>query len=482
MQNLSTVSTYNFPEKVLQFGTGVLLRGLCDYQIDMANSQGVFEGNIIIVKSTGPDVSEFIDQNNLYTVCTRGIDGKNSIIENSIIRSISRVLSAETSWEEILITAESADMQIVISNTTEVGLRYAAENIIDTCPESYPGKLTAWLLRRYQSIKASVLIIPTELIVDNGILLKEMVLKHAENNNLGIDFVNWLNVSVKFCSSLVDRIIPGKPKGQDLEDLYADLGYRDNLVLIAEHYNLWAIEGEGIEDVLSFAKINPGVIIDKNIEKYRELKLRLLNATHTLMCGVGYLSGYTFVKEALANDHFEKYVTNLMLSEISEAFPLNIDNKIKHRYSNEVLDRFKNPYLNHQWLSITLQYTLKMRSRAIPLLNKYYETFGSTPHYFARCFAAYLLFMKANKIEGGKYYGEYNNSSYKIDCEYANYFHEIWQYPNVESMVSAICANKDLWGHDLSKLPDFVNQVSLHLNNMQMIGVKDAMSSLNVYA
>ena len=474
--------TTKYPEKVLQFGTGVLLRGLIDYFIDKGNKAGVYDGSVVMVKTTGPDVSEFTNQDNLYTISVRGLENGQTVEEDIVVDCINRTLSTKTHWDEILKTAENADIQLVVSNTTEAGLQYVEENILEGCPESFPGKLTAWLHKRFMTNQAETLVIPTELIVNNGGILKEIVYKHVAANNLGDAFLVWLNQKVKFCSSLVDRIVPGKPNEEETNKLFDKIGYQDTLIIKAEVYRLWAIEGEGIEDLLGFAEADNGVKIAKNIEKYRELKLRLLNAPHTLLCGMAYLSGFRLVKEALCDEMMEKYITILMLTELGPAIPLNLDQKTTHRYGREVMDRFRNPYLEHQWLSITLQYTLKMKARAIPLLLNYYDTFDSVPQYFARCFAAYLLFMKVTKEENGKYYGEHEGEEYQINCDSAWYFKSVWEHNSAHEVVSLVLRNQEIWGCDLTTLKGFESNVENHLSNMMMCGVKDVVSALNVYA
>lgn len=481
---LTESSTLQLPEKVLQFGTGVLLRGLCDYFIDKANKRGVFNGRIVIVKSTDSGGADaFAEQDNLYTLCVRGIDKGVPTEENIISSAISRVLSAQSDWNAILETAQSADIQVVISNTTEVGLQYLEESIRQNPPVSFPAKLTAWLYERFQAKQAGVVIIPTELLVGNGDILKEIVLKHCVFNQLPSRFVEWLENENSFCNSLVDRIVPGKPKGEALAALQAKLGYEDKLLAVAETYRLWAIQGEEkVKDILTFAQTDDGVKIAKNIEQFRELKLRMLNGTHTLMCGMAFLSGFQTVKEALADEMIEKFITNLMMSEIAPAIPYKIDAKVAQRYGRDVLDRFRNPYLDHQWISITLQYTMKMQMRNIPILLNYYKEFNTVPQYFTRGFAAYLLFMKAVKEEGGKYFGEKDGELYPIQCDSAKYFYEIWQNKKTEEVVNEVLGNEKMWGADLNKLKGFAENVTTHLSNMMAIGVREVASALNVYA
>ncbi len=481
---LTAINHSNLPEKVLQFGTGVLLRGLCDYFIDKANKAGIFNGRIVVVKSTASGgADEFAEQDNLYTVCVKGIDNNGLVEENIINSSISRVLSARSEWNEILKTAQSTDIEVVISNTTEVGLQYVAESINQNPPESFPAKLTAWLFERFKTNQKGVVVIPTELIVDNGTKLKGIVLQVCEYNQLGKDFVEWLNEKVDFCSSLVDRIVPGKPKGEALAKIEKELGYQDNLLLVAEVYRLWAIEGDSrIKEILSFCEADEGVKIERNIDKYRELKLRMLNGTHTLMCGMAYLSGFQYVKDALKDETIEKFMTNLMTTEIGLAIPYKINEKEIQRYGREVLDRFRNPYLEHQWLSITLHYTMKMRMRNIPLLINYYREFNTIPQYFARGFAAYLLFMKAVKTENDKYFGLREGEFYLIQCDSAGYFYELWQNNKASEVVKKALSNTDLWGVDLTTLKGFEEAIDTHLSNMMMAGVYEVVATLNVYA
>ena len=481
---LTDTSTLQLPEKVLQFGTGVLLRGLCDYFIDKANKQGIFNGRIVVVKSTDSGGADaFAEQDNLYTLCIRGIDRGVPTEENIICSAISRVLSAQSDWNEILETAQSADIEVVISNTTEVGLQYVEESIRQSPPASFPAKLTAWLYERFQAKQSGVVIIPTELIVGNGDKLKEIVGKLCVFNQLPARFVEWLETENHFCNSLVDRIVPGKPKEEALAELQNLLGYEDQLLAVAETYRLWAIQGDDkVKDILTFADADSGVKITKNIEQYRELKLRMLNGTHTLMCGIAYLSGFQFVKEALADDTIEKFTTNLMMSEIAPAIPYKIDAKIAQRYGRDVLDRFKNPYLDHQWISITLQYTMKMQLRNIPLLLNYYKEFNTVPQYFTRGFAAYLLFMHATKVENGKYFGEREGEFYPIQCDSAAYFYDVWQDKKAFEVVDIVLANEELWGSDLTKLKGFAENVTTHLSNMMSFGVREVVSALNVYA
>jgi tagaturonate reductase len=474
---------FELHEKVLQFGTGVLLRGLPDYFIDKANRQGIFNGRVVVVKSTDQgDSSAFDKQDGLYTVCVRGLENGTKTEENIINSSISRVLSAKDEWSKILECAHNPHMQIIISNTTEVGIQLVNDDVRRHPPISFPGKLLAFLYERYQAFNGSaqsgMVIVPTELIPDNGKKLESIVLELAHLNGLPDEFIEWLETSNHFCNSLVDRIVPGKPAAADREALEKELGYNDQLLTMAEVYRLWAIEGsEQVKQVLSFAAADEGVVIEPNIDLYRELKLRLLNGTHTLSCGLAFLAGCETVKQAMDDELMSSFIADLMLAELAPAIPYDVDLSKAREFGYKVLDRFRNPHIRHLWINITVQYSSKMRMRNIPMLLEHYKSTDSTPELFALGFAAYILFMKAVKKEGEKYYGEWNGSVYPIEDEKAADFYNKWNNFNAGQVVEQVLKDAAFWGTDLNVLPGFAQAVKENLDALMHNAIRPAIEN-----
>jgi len=472
---------FQLPEKVLQFGTGVLLRALPDYFIDKANRAGIFNGRVVVVKSTSAgSASAFDDQDGLYTLAIKGIENGTTVEQNIISSAISRVLSASHQWQDILDCASREEMQIVISNTTEVGLQLTLEDIRQTPPVSFPAKLLAFLEARYKAFNGNpergMVIIPTELIPDNGKKLKAMILELAAFNKLDRACVHWLENHNYFCSSLVDRIVPGKPDEQTILDFKKQFGYDDDLLTASEVYRLWAIEGDAhIQSILNFCQADEGVIIAPDIEIYRELKLRLLNATHTLSCGAAFLAGFDIVRQAMEDETFFGYVQELMVGEISEAIPYAIDQKVRREFAYKVLDRFKNPSIKHQWHSITLQYSMKVKMRVLPVLLQHYKNFNHSPHDIALGLAGWILFMRAVKHDGDKYYGERNGVLYSINDDQAAYFYKQWKQHGESGIVSAVLRDQSLWGVDLNELPGLSDAIAKNLTNMLAYGVRNTL-------
>lgn len=475
---------FELPEKVLQFGTGRLLRGLPDYFIDKANRKGIFNGRVVVVKSTPKgDSAEFDKQDGLYTLCERGIiDGK-KIEENIICSSISRVLNAHDEWNEILKCAHNPALQIIISNTTEVGIVLENDDIRQDPPHSFPGKLLAFMYERFKAFQGSddsgFVIVPTELILNNGEKLKSIVLELAHLNSLEDDFIEWLEKSNSFCNSLVDRIVTGMPDKEIQIAIENELGFSDELLIMSEVYSLWAIEGnEKIKNTLSFAEVDKGVVIEPNIEQHRELKLRLLNGTHTLTCGVSFFSNCATVKRAMEDESLFFYISHLMKNEISPSIPYKIDEEKKQEFIVQVLDRFRNPHINHYWKNITLNYSSKLRLRCVPLLINFYNNNKAVPELMALGFAAYLYFMKAIKQDDNAFYGEFNGVPYLIEDEKAEMFFHLWKQKSIETLVIEVLKNDTLWGYDLTMLQGFQEKVTHNLNDIISNGMRNKLKIL----
>ena len=484
-----TEATLNLPEKVLQFGTGVLLRGLPDYYIDKANKKGIFNGSIVIVKSTAQNkASDFDQQDNLYTVCVRGIENGQKVNEHIINSSISRVLSAKEDWAEVVKCASNKEMQVVISNTTEVGISLDENDnlLAEVAPNSFPGKLTKFLFHRFQHFNgaadAGMVILPTELITDNGSKLKAICLELASINKMDAAFITWLEEANDFCDTLVDRIVPGALRPHDIKQTEEYLGYNDQLMIMSEVYSLWAIEtkSERTKEILSFAAADKGIVVTENIEKFRNLKLRLLNGAHTFSCGLALLSGFETVKEAMDNAYFERFINDLMVSEITKTLVSeSIREEEAVQFSKSVLDRFRNPYIEHRWESISKQYTAKMMMRNVPTLLAFYERFNKVPRHMALGFAAYLYFMRTEKTATGGYFRHSYGKQIAVEDNQAEVLNDHWNKISFEESIHEILADTNLWNADLTKLPGFEEAV---MNNIRKLRTQTKLTHNTVIA
>ena len=477
---------FELPERILQFGTGVLLRGLCDYAVDKANKNGVFNGRIVVVKSTRSDSSDFDRQDSVYTLQQKGISDTGETINNAtIITAINRVIDATSQWEDVLKCAANQNIDIVISNTTEAGLVYVQEDIFQSPPQSFPAKLTAVLYERFCVFGGAetrgLTIVPTELVVENGKLLRGYVLQHAAANDLPNDFVEWLDSACDFCDSLVDRIVSGAPSKAEKEHRFLeDYNYRDELCIDSEPFMLWAIQGNArVKERLSFAKTDNRVVITEDIAPFREQKLRILNGGHTISVPLAFLADKIIVREMMEDAVLGRFVESVILNEILPTVePICSD---APSFANAVINRFKNPFIAHKLISITFQNTAKMQARNAETFNRYYAQTGQIPPLMSLGFAAYLLFSKVEKVENGKYFGQNTEGSdfYPITDDKANILQQKWALihgkndkKSLLEFVENVVSDASLFGnYELKNMPEFVEIVAGYLFQLMNFGV-----------
>jgi tagaturonate reductase len=386
------------PERAVQFGTGGFLRGFVEFFIDSANRAGLFDGRIVAIGSTGSGRDDVVnDQQGLYTLVTEGVLNGRPVQEFRLMSSLSRALSANADWDQVLQLARNPEIALVFSNTTEVGIVLDPDDELGEPPRSFPGKLTAFLYERARtfgySVESGLQIIPCELVERNGDKLREIVVELANRWNLGASFHRWLSECVVFCNTLVDRIVPGVPSPERRAEIEAALGYRDGLITICEPYRLFAIEcPSDCRGALSFADADPGIILASDIEPYRLRKVRLLNGAHSLLAPVALQCGASTVFEAMSDDLVGAYLRRTMYDELVAA----LDVPAAATFAREVVERFSNPYLAHSLFDITLHGTAKMKVRVIPSIMDFAVRETRVPELIAFGFASFLLFLRGD--------------------------------------------------------------------------------------
>jgi tagaturonate reductase len=472
----------DLPEKVVQFGTGAFLRGFVDFFIDAANRGGHFGGRVVMVGSTGSGRDEALtEQDGLYTLATLGLVRGVPTSEYRVIGSVSRALSAAREWDAVLACARDPQLELVFSNTTEVGIALDPQDAPDLAPpRSFPGKLTRFLFERGRHFDfaedAGVVVIPCELIADNGDRLREIVLQLAQRWDLDPRFRAWIQSAVPFCNTLVDRIVPGTPTGEQAERIRSELGYQDALLTVCEAYRLFPIQAdERVAARLGFAAADPGIVLTDDVSPFRERKVRILNGGHTIMVPVALLAGCEIVSEAVEHPLVGRYLRSVMFDEIVPS--LQVEGA--EQFARDVLDRFANPFIRHALFDITLQSTMKMRVRVVPSILRFSETHGRVPEALAFGFAAYLLFMRGDLHQRRRSSG----GSVPADDQ-AEHVRALWTSrpdPDEEALrdlARQACADTELWGVDLTTVPGFADAVALHLTRAHNDGITAALEGL----
>ena len=417
------------PERVIQFGEGGFLRGFVDWMLHRINKNSDFNGSVVVVQPIEAGLCDMLsEQDCVYTHLCRGVEG----VETDVIDVISRCVKPYESFDEYLKLAENPDFRFVVSNTTESGIVFSADDkVTDAPPKTFPAKLTLLLKRRYELGLDGFIFLPCELIDRNGDNLKKCVLQYADLWELGEGFKAWVENENVFTNTLVDRINTGYPKGEDL-----GLGYEDKMVNTSEFFHLWVIETEcDLESELPFSSADLNVIVTRDkLEMYRTRKVRILNGAHTSLVPYALLSGFDTVKSCIDDDGMREHVRKCVFDEIIPTLDLPKDEL--ESYAQSVIERFGNPYIKHYLSSIALNSVSKFKVRVLPSILEYKKRYGKTPET--------LVFSLAKLIEFYKN-GEPNDAPEVIDFIKAH-------------SVREILANKEFFGEDISFLTEEIEK------------------------
>lgn len=468
------------PEKVLQFGEGNFMRAFVDYFLDIMNEKAGFDGKAVLVqprpKRPGHNLADDLkEQDGLYTLYLRGFENGRRVNDKRVISCVSRCLNAYADYEEVMDCAKNPTLRYITCNTTEAGIVYDSScSFGDKPASSFPGKLTQFLYRRYQFFGKEkgkgFILLPCELIAENGKVLKECVLSYAKQWNLEPEFINWLESENHFCSTLVDRIVTGPPTGEE-DTLNTQNGYEDKAMDTGEVFASWVIEApEFLKKELPFEKAGLPVMITKDHKPYKERKVRILNGAHTSMVLGAYLSGQDIVRDCMEDEVIKGFLDKIIQTEIIPT--LSLPRKELESFAASVTERFKNPFIDHGLLSISLNSTSKWKARVMPSLTAYIEKTGTLPTCLTASFAFYLAFYKGHTLtpEGLKATRPAGDEYIISDDKEILDFFAAHKDDTPQAYVHAVCTNKTLWDQDLTTLPGFEETVTRMLTIIQTEG------------
>lgn len=385
------------PERIIQFGEGVFLRGFFDDFIQQLNDQNIYNGSIVVIQPrNGNNIDILNRQKGQYNLFLQGLENGEKKIIHRKINCISRGINTYTEFDHYLNLATQKELRFIVSNTTESGIQVNPADLLSDEPAStFPGKLTQLLLARFTLKGQGFIVLPCELIDKNGSRLKKAVLDYAQLWNLPIAFTQWIHDENIFLNTLVDRIVTGYPTLDD--DVYEKrIGYHDALINTAELYHLWVIEGN-IESELPLQASGLNVIYTDQLDRYKERKVRILNGAHTCLVPIALSFGYSEVKESLENVDVSEFIHHLIFDEIIPTLDCPQDECIQ--YAHSVLERFNNPYLHHKLSSIALNSFDKFKVRVIPSILMYQTKYKKLPQYLMQAFDAFYEFYQTQSVQ-----------------------------------------------------------------------------------
>ena len=464
------------PEKVIQFGEGNFLRAFVDWIIFNMNEKTDFNGSVVVVQPIEKGMIDMLNgQDCLYHVNLQGLDNGEPVNSLTKIDVISRALNAYTQNDEFMKLAEQPEIRFVISNTTEAGIAFDPScKLTDKPASSYPGKLTQLLYHRYEYFKGDMskglIVFPCELIFLNGHKLKECILQYIELWNLGEDFKNWFLNACGVYATLVDRIVPGFPR-KEIDDIKAKLGYDDNLVVQGEFFHLWVIEAPAeIANEFPADKAGLNVLFVPSEEPYHERKVTLLNGPHTVLSPVAYLSGVNIVRDACQHPVIGKYINKVMYEELMET--LNLPKEELQKFASDVLERFVNPFVDHQVTSIMLNSFPKYETRDLPGLKTFLARKGELPKGLVLGLAAIITYYKGGVREDGAEIVP--NDAPEIMA----LLKELWATGDTRKVAEGVLAEESIWKSNLNEIPGLTDLIVEYLNSIQSVGMLETVKTI----
>lgn len=472
------------PEKVMQFGEGNFLRAFADYWFDVANERAGFNGKCVLIQPIATGLTKLMnEQEGLYTLYLRGNENGEKIDRKRVISSVSRCLNPyeKEGFDAMLELAVSPDLEYVVSNTTEAGIVYdPACELTDTPCSSFPGKLTQVLYKRYEAHRPGLVILSCELIDNNGRELLKCINRYIDQWGLEAGFRAYVNDDCTFCSTLVDRIVPGRIRDTaEVARLEKENGYHDELIDVGEVFGVWNIEGpEWLEEKLPFKAAGLNCPVVPDVTPYKKRKVRILNGAHTGFVLGAYLAGFDIVRECMENDTVRGFMNRMLYDEVIPTLPL--DKKDLTDFAAAVQDRFNNPFVNHELMSISLNSTSKWRARNMPSFLEYAELKGELPKCLTASFAAYIAFYTTDIQEltdKGLVCRRAKGNTYVCsDDRWVLEFYWAHKDDSDEALVHAVMTNEQMWGQDLTAVPGFETAVVKILKKLRAEG------TLAVYA
>ena len=474
--NKRTAPKSVMPEKVIQFGEGNFLRAFVDWIIWNMNQKTDFNGSVVVVQPIEKGMVDWLNgQDCLYHVNLQGRENGEPVNTLERIDVISRALNPYTQNDAFMALAEQPEIRFVISNTTEAGIAFDPSCKLDDKPaSSYPGKLVQLLYHRFQCFNGAkdkgLIIFPCELIFLNGHKLKECIFKYIDLWKLPADFKKWVEECCGIYATLVDRIVPGFPR-KDIAEIQQKISYRDNLVVQAENFHLWVIEApKEVEDEFPAPKAGLHVLFVPSEEPYHERKVTLLNGPHTVLSPVAFLSGVNIVRDACQHPVIGKYIHKVQFDELMET--LNLPKEELEKFANDVLERFDNPFVDHQVTSIMLNSFPKFQTRDLPGLKIFLERKGKLPEGLVMGLAAIITYYKGGKRADGTEIVP--NDDEKI----MTLLKDLWATGDTQKIADGVLAADFIWGENLNDIKGLNALLKKDLDLIREVGMLEAVKTI----
>ena len=441
--------------KIMQYGEGNFLRSFADLYFETLNQeQGGYE--VHIITPIPGNLTRFVEQKNRYHVVLRGVDGGEVVERPYEVNVLKQVIDPFKDPELYYALARDPELKVIVSNTTEAGICYHdTDKPDDFGGMTYPAKLTLFLYERFKAGLDGVNLMPVELIDNNADELSACVAKYIKLWNLPEEFRRWNEERNFYSNTLVDRIVSGYPRDEKTrKHMWEDILHeQDELMSVAEPFGLWVVERKGaLEQYIKEGRHNIDVILTDDVGPYKKRKVRLLNGSHTNLVPAGLLLGAETVYDCMNDKTLSAFVKNTLDEEIIPFVPGS------EQFAADVQERFRNPYLDHQLISIALNSISKWRARVLPSFKDNYEKNGVIPKWLTIGFSYLMaLYSRIEESEGGCFAKLPTRTVQMLDDKpYLDYFAK-------GGSIQGFMKDESVWGEDLTAYTGFLDAVEANV-------------------
>lgn len=461
----------NVTPGIVHLGIGAFHRAHLAAYVDSALSLDPSWG-IIGASLRRPDTKAALaPQDHLYSLTTRDAGGSRSRIVGSILD----IMDGGADIGALIEQMAQPGIRIVSLTVTEKGychdpagghLQLAHPDIVHdlaniATPRSAPGVIVAALARRRERGHKGFTVLSCDNLPGNGRVAARVVTELAQQIDPAL--ARWIGAHVRFPSTMVDRIVPATTE-QDRQDIAALIGVQDAWPVVTEPFSQFVVENNFVAGHPPWE--NAGVQMAPDVEPYEQMKLRLLNGSHSTMAYLGLLAGHSYVAEAVADPAIRALLRTLMTDEMIPT--LHMPDVDLNAYVERLLARFANPALQHRCSQIAMDGSQKLPQRILmPIRERLAK--GQSIQCLSLTIAAWIAFI--SEAVGRGHLPIHDPLAAKLTAAAIGGDH------SAERLVAGFVGIAEIFGSDLPARSEFCQAVTGHLVRILDHGVQAAVTA-----
>ncbi|WP_435930187.1 mannitol dehydrogenase family protein [Dryocola sp. BD613] len=412
-------------------------------------------------------IADLRQQDNLYSVAEMSADAWQcrvvGVVKNALhaqVDGLEAVLSAMTQPEVAIVSLTVTEKGYCHAPTTGTILLDHPFIVHDLAnphqPQSAPGVIVEALARRKAAGLPAFSVMSCDNMPENGHVTRNVVTAYADA--LDPELGAWIKANVTFPSTMVDRIVPAVTP-ETLAQVAQATGVADPAAVACEPFRQWVIEDNFVAGRPAWEKAGAELVTD--VLPYEEMKLRMLNGSHSFLAYLGYLAGYQHISDCMYDENYCLAAYALMMQE--QAPTLKVQGVDLGKYADSLIERYSNPALRHRTWQIAMDGSQKLPQRWLDSI-RWHLAHGSRFDLLALGVAGWM-----------RYVGGVDEQGEKIEISdplLPAIQQAVAASQEGEARVQALLGLKTIFGEDLPANEQFVKQVTEAWLSLRKYGAK----------